>query len=401
MQRTGCRLIVIAGFVILTMTLLIAGSASASSYKSLHEFSWAHNPIGNLVRDTAGNLYGTTTAGGGHGCGIVFKMKPNLDGTWTYSILYGFKGSVYGPDGCEPQAGVTVDKAGNLYGTTVAGGANAAGIVFRLKPNADGTWSERVLYNFELGSPQFAGVVLDTAGNLYGTTYYGGSHGWGSIFKLVPSLDGSWSYSVLYSFEGEGASSGAEPMAGLIFDAAGNLYGTASTSGGPFGPGVVFRLAPNPDGSWTYSVLHSFSGADGENPQAGLIMDASGNLYGTTVNGGGSECGGASCGVAFKLTHDTWTESVLHSFTGGADGMSPQAGLTFHAGDLYGTTFEGATGCGVVFRLTPASNGWSETVLHTFLGCGCAPWAGLIFDPAGNLYGTTEANYGLVFEIRP
>jgi uncharacterized repeat protein (TIGR03803 family) len=230
------------------------------------------------------------------------------------------------------------------------------------------------------------------------------------VFKLAPNPDGTWTESVLYSFTG--GADGGSPWAALVFDAAGNLYGTTWV-GGADGKGAVFKLTPNPDGTWTESVLYSFTGgADGAYPAAGVIFDAAGNLYGTT-GGGGADDNGA----VFKLTPDpdgSWTESVLHSFTGGADGGGPVTALIFDAaGNLYGTTAGGGSrllnicrglGCGVVFELTPTSTGWSETVLNEFLGKAADPEAPVIFDPKGNLYGTTwsgTGNYGVVFEITP
>ncbi len=376
--------------------------------------------MGNLTMDAAGNLYGTTYKGGttfcqglGVGCGFVWKLAPNTN---TVNLLHQFKGG----DGGNPVAGVVFDAAGNLYGTTVSGGAQNGGTVFKLARNADGTWTDTVLYNFTNGadgSGPACTLVLDAAGSLYGTTLGGGAHGKGTVFKLVPNRDGNWTESVLYSFTGP---DGANPDAGLTFDAAGNLYGTTYYGGGSAactnGCGVVFKLAPNPDGTWTESVLHSFTGgADGAVPPASLIFDAAGNLYGTTFHGGCTACTNG-CGVVFELAPEsdgTWTESVLHSFTGGADGSYPEAGLVFDAaGSLYGTAANGGskstvctnTGCGVVFKVTPTSSGWSETVLRTFLGLAKLPTAPVIFDPAGNLYGTTtegSANYGVVFEITP
>jgi uncharacterized repeat protein (TIGR03803 family) len=453
MQRAECRLTVIAIFAIMTVTLLFAGSATASSTKILHVFDWATYPQANLVRDAAGNLYGTTFDGGGSGCnfglgcGIVWKLAHNPDGTRTYRILHVFKGA----DGANPYGGLIFDAAGNLYGTTEFGGANGWGVVFKLKPNCDGTWTERVLYSFTGGAGNpLSGVIFDTAGNLYGTTLSGGDSGWGAVFKLAHSPDGTWTESVLHSFTGGGDGDGAYPEAGLVFDGAGNLYGTTVYGGSAFsdcpwgyasyGCGTVFKLKRNPDGTWTYSVPYSFlGGANGGFPQAGLVFDGAGNLYGTGTpyntgvplsppEGSGGSCApGATfgaCGVVFKLAPNsdgTWTESVLHIFTGGADGADPYAGLTLHAGNLYGTTiFGGCIACdptgigyGVVFKLTPTSSGWGETVLHAFLGYGRNPVAGVNFDPAGNLYGTTSngityatagnaiRTYGLVFEITP
>jgi uncharacterized repeat protein (TIGR03803 family) len=431
MERNECLGTLRTALLIAVATLAWAGGAAASTYNIIHRFTWAQNPLGSLTFDAAGNLYGTTVSGGGKGCGgsgcgAVWKLKPNPSGTWTVSILHVFKG----PDGANPGAGLIFDAAGNLYGTTGAGGdstacPNGCGVVFKLKPNPDGTWTESVLHSFAGGtdgaSPAgLAGLIFDATGNLYGTTFYGGSDssscfygGCGVAFKLKPNHDGSWTESIVHTFVG---ADGTNPSAGLIFDAAGNSYGTTWQGGAsslctePGGCGVVFRLKPNPDGSWTESVLHSFGGVDGSFGSAGLIFDTAGNLYGMTY----VACGGCGeGGTVFELQPNpdgTWTESVLHSFTGGADGSFPTGGLIFDAaGNLYGTTSEGGAhfgseGYGVVFKLAPTSSGWSETVLHTFLGVGENPAAPVIFDPAGNLYGTTERGSpwdGLVFEIKP
>jgi len=383
---------------------------AAGAYNILHLFTWAKYPTGNLIFDAPGNLYGTTSNGGSRkcpgGCGVVWKLGRNPKGTRTVSILHAFTGA----DGANPFAGLALDNAGNLYGTTARGGTYSGGAVFKLAPNADGTWTESVLYTFTGGGDggyPLAGLALDAAGNLYGTTYTSGAYHSGVVFKLAPNPDGTWAESVLHSFTG--GADGSDPVAGLIFDAAGNLYGTAQNGGGSgcsgAGCGVVFKLAPNPDGTWTESVLYTFTGgADGALTDAGLVFDNAGNLYGTT-DAGGSGCSGLGCGVVFKLAPNpdgTWTESVLHSFTG-ADGASG-VGLILNAtGNLYGTTvWGGAYNYGVVFKLTPSSGGWSETVLHSLLGYGRNPQAPVIFDSAGNLYGTTSSgngNSGLVFEI--
>ena len=232
------------------------------------------------------------------------------------------------------------------------------------------------------------------------------------VFKLALNPDGTWTESVLHSFTG---TDGQNPIAGLIFDAAGNLYGTTTAGGsGPcsdsnyHGCGVVFKLAPNPDGAWTEGVLHSFTeGTDGRLPEAGLIFDAHGNLYGTTA-WGGAQTKGYGCGLVFKLApkpDGTWAESVLHRFAY-TDGCGPSASLTFDAANnLYGTTVNGGPqNYGFVFKLTPTSSGWSETVLHEFLGVAKYPLAPVIFDPKGNLYGTTSGgsgNFCVVFKITP
>ena len=387
-------------------------ATAAITYKILHAFHWASNPTGNLIFEAAGNLYGTTANGGSTkcsgGCGAVYRLTPKPDGNWTLAILYAFTGA----DGANPYAGLIFDAAGNLYGTTYLGGSTACpygcGVVFKLKPNPDGTWTESVLHSFTGpdGAAPLAGLIFDAAGNLYGTTANGGADNNGVVFKLTPGPDGTWTESVLYSFTG--GADGANPwLAGLVFDAAGNLYGMTEGGGGS-GRGVVLKLTPNPDGTWTESVLHSFTGPDGSFPFAGLILDAAGNLYGTTDDGGSGGCTDG-CGVVFKLAPNpdgTWTESVLYSFRLLGGGARPHAGLTFDAaGNLYGTTLKGgAYDYGVVFKLAPSSTGWKETVLHTFGGLGKYPFAPVIFDPAGNLYGTTSSgssNYGLVFEIAP
>jgi uncharacterized repeat protein (TIGR03803 family) len=416
------------GLTIVIGTLTLASGAAgfqpggepdgAGTYNILHLFTWAQLPTGNLIFDAAGNLYGTTVAGGagsakcGGGCGAVWKLARNPKGTWTVSILHAFTG---GADGAVPTAGLIFDGAGNLYGTTELGGSAACdcGVVFELAPNSDGTWTESVLHSFTNADGYYpnAGLILDTAGNLYGTTTFGGAGDGGVVFKLAPNPDGTWTESVLHSFP-ENRTDGIEPYAGVIFDAAGNLYGTTQ-EGGAYFSGVVFKLAPDPDGTWTESVLYTFTGgADGGGPRAGMIFDATGNLYGTTAGGGSAKCGDG-CGAVWKLARNpngTWTESILHAFTG-ADGDSPSAGVIFDAaGNLFGTTSLGGSctadsqGCGVVFKLKPSSSGWSETVLHTFIGFGRWPMAPVIFDRAGNLYGTTTDgnhafDYGLVFEI--
>ena len=286
---------------------------------------------------------------------------------------------------------------------------------------------ETTLHSFGNGtdgqSPQ-AGLIFDAAGNLYGTTLGGGIHctpdGCGTVFELSPNGSGGWTKTVLHSF-GNGTD-GQGPDAGLIFDAAGNLYGTTA-GGGIYGEGTVFELSPREGGGWTETVLHSFgNGTDGARPYAGLIFDASGNLYGTTYYGGiHIACFGdyGGCGTVFELSPRDgggWTETVLHSFGNPAneDGQGPYAGLVFDAaGNLYGTTSEGGIhGDGTVFELSPnGSGGWTETMLHSFGNGtdGNYSDATLIFDRAGNLYGTTVyggihcAPYGCgtVFEMSP
>ncbi len=375
---------ILAGAAALAM-LASLNMAHAAGFRVLYRFTGGSDgayPEAGLIRDSAGNLYGTTAGGGiGYGYGTVFELAP--DGTET--VLYAFTG---GSDGNDPTAGLIKDKAGNLYGTTAFGGAHHDGTVFKLAP--DGT--ETVLHAFTSGADgadPFAGLIKDKAGNLFGTTDFGGgTSGKGTVFKLAP--DGT--ETVLHAFTG--GNDGDDPIGGLIKDSAGNLYGVTALGGtadcGGTGCGTVFEIAP--DG--TKTVLYAFTGgSDGAGPSASLIRDSAGNLYGTTQGGGGTSCSdGYGCGTIFELAPDG-TETVLYAFTGGSDGANPfTAGLIRDkAGNLYGTTdFGGPLGEGVVFRLAPDG---TERVLHSFGisgGDGAAPSASLIRDSAGNLYGTTQ-----------
>jgi uncharacterized repeat protein (TIGR03803 family) len=357
-------------------------------------------PYGGLVQDAAGNLYGTTAGWGGTSAGTVFK----LDTTNKETVLYSFAGS---PDGAVPYGGLVRDAAGNLYGTTSGGGTQNLGAVFRL----DTTNKETVLYSFA-GSPDgrgpfLAGLILDASGNLYGTTVQGGRNDLGTVFKL----DTTGKETVLYSFMR--GSDGLGPFGSLVRDGAGNLYGT-TFGGGIHGLGTVFKLGP----SGKETVLHSFAGgtADGEESVAGLIRDAAGNLYGTTPYGGRTGCIGGqgnNCGTVFKID-TSGKETVLYDFcsvSGCIDGENPYGGLVRDtAGNLYGTTFGGGIyGLGTVFKLDTTG---TETVLYSFtvLPDGAHPGAGLVRDKAGNLYGTTDigggtgcggTGCGTVFKVDP
>ena len=336
-------------------------------------------PYAGVIRDTAGNLYGTTYNGGTMKLGVVYK----LDAAGDETVLYNFRG---GPDGASPQGGVIRDPAGNLYGTTVHGGAAGAGVVYKLAASGD----EAVLYSFTGaadGSQPDAGVIRDSAGNLYGTTAYGGVANVGVVYQLDPAGHET----VPYNFPD--AAGGSYPNAGVVRDSAGNLYG-ATFHGGPANAGVVYRLDP----AGRETVLYSFTGgADGAGPMAGVIHDTEGNLYGTTTAGGA-----AGWGVVYKLDA-TGHETVLYSFTGGTDGGYPVAGVIRDpAGNLYGTTFSGgAASEGVVYKLDPSGH---ETVLYSFTGTdGAQPYSGVIRDSAGNLYGTTggggRTGAGVVYEL--
>jgi uncharacterized repeat protein (TIGR03803 family) len=374
---------------------MLDAAAYAQTYTILHNFTGGNdgeNPYAALTLDRAGNLYGTTTASyGGNGGGTVFKLT-HRNGDWTFALLYDVGGF----------GGLTIGPNGSLYG------ANNNDAVFNLQPplhflpNLLGPWMETTLNTSPAGS--YAGVVFDRAGNIYGTTYEGGSYGGGSVFEISPS-NGGWSYTVLHSF-GHGVD-GSLPISGLILDAAGNLYGTTE-SGGADGNGTVYELSPSADG-WTENLLHSFTGGDdGGNPYGGLIFDASGNLYGATP---GLYSGGQG-GSVFKLTPSgaSWTFSVLYSFAEGGDECGPRGTPAMDAaGNLYDTTAcLGAHFSGSVFKLTPINGTWTYTSLHDFgVGNdGAYPEAGVTLDANGNIYGTTAVGgangaWGIAFAITP
>jgi uncharacterized repeat protein (TIGR03803 family) len=353
-----------------------------------------------LVSDKSGNLYGSSLFGGTGNAGTVFKLTRSSSG-YTESVFYNFTG---GSDGGNPHAALILDSAGNLYGTTSSGGSSGFGTVFELK-NSNGSWTESVLHTFAGGSDgasPYASVIFDTAGNLYGTTSAGGSNNSGTIFELKLS-NGTWKEKVLYSFTG--GNDGASPN-GLTFDSSGNLYGTSSSGGSKFG-GNVFELKHTASG-WKQRVLYTFTDTNGDGafPYAGVIFDQSGNLFGTTYEGGAY-----FAGTVYELTpaNGGWTETVIYSFTSGSDGGYPNASLTLdNAGNLYGTTQSGGTiFTGTVFQLAPANGGWTESVLYSFAGGtdGSYPTAPVILDSKGNLYGTTSSGganqLGTAFEVKP
>ncbi|MGO4883987.1 MAG: choice-of-anchor tandem repeat GloVer-containing protein [Bryobacteraceae bacterium] len=403
------------------MTLVFAAGAwAAGTLKVLQSFGTGNLHEGSdlyagLILDSSGNVYGAAESGGIYGAGVVYELSPNAGG-WTETVLYNFRGGEN--DGANPHATLYADAAGNLYGTAVSGGLGAktcrggCGAVFMLAPGAGG-WQETVLYRFTGGadgSIPYAGVIMDSAGNLYGAALEGGTFGAGLVYKLTPGSAGDWAQTVLYTFQGR--PDGSAPYPTPLLDAAGNLYGTTNT-GGARNFGIAYMLAPQPDGSWTEHVLHTFKGgADGANPLAGLIFDPHGNLYGTTSYGGS-----ANCGTAFKLAPAAsggWTERILHNFLGveQQDGENPN-GLTFGLhGDLFGTTTGGGTdNPGTIFKMTrDAGAAWKETVLYNFTAgaTGAYPSSGVVLDPAGNIYGTTlwggpsgDTTGGVAFEFTP
>jgi len=412
---------VFAIFVTLLLASALAPAQSqAQTFKVLHTFHGADGagPAGGLIGDPAGNLYGTTAGGGAgrcsqQGCGTAFKLDTTGKQVWLHSFQVG--------NGLNPYAGLLRDTLGDLFGTTLYGGDTSCvppegcGTVFKLSK----TGKETLLHKFTGDPDGFfpeALLVEDRAGSLYGTTYVGGDYGNGTVFKI----DTAGKETVLYSFTG--GSDGCGPYPGVILDSAGNLYGVTALGGAGFGNsgyGVVFEVGTR--GNET--VLHTFGGSDGYDPDSVLLFDSNGNLYGTTAHGGSSsECGDSGCGTVFELSPESgggWSEKVLYSFcsvSNCADGEEPGTGplVRDSAGNLYGTTIFGGAyrncngdACGVVFKLETTGK---ETVLHSFTGGkdGANPFAGLVMGNHGNLYGTAPAGgatcytsytCGVVFKI--
>lgn len=365
------------------------GGGGAQNFSVLYSFKGGTGDGGNPevapVMDHLGNLYGTTEVGGSAGKGTVYK----LDKTGNESILHSFTG---GDDGVGPYQGsvLLIDASGNIYGTTTSGGSSNLGTVFKIGASGN----ETVLHSFS-GAPSdgaypHCSLLMDSAGNLYGTTSNGGSSNRGTVFKI----DTSMNLTILHNFTGF-PDDGQVPAAGLVRDAAGNFYGTTG-NGGSSGNGTVFKI----DSSGNESVLYSFKGgSDGSEPLNGaLAMDAAGNLYGSTLDGGPS-----LGGVVFKVT-PSGSETVLRAFNY-ADGATLLTGVVIDsAGNLYGTAASGGGSVeGAVFKLDPSGN---ETILHTFnFADGAHPEAGLFMDSVGNLYGTTRdggsSGNGVVFKVTP
>lgn len=405
----------------LAVPMAFAQVGATAAEKVLYSFGNrpdAQFPLAALAVDREGNLYGTTSGGGEFGNGAIFQLTPTTSG-WQETVLYSFAGN---QDGGAPLGGLILDPKGNLYGTASEGGdlscfvaTIGCGVVFELSPNENGSWKYRVLYSFVAGNNDgdlpTGKLVFGPDGNLYGATLHGGGPDDAGIVFQLKRTGAGWRESAIHIF---GVTGGA-PLGDLVFDKAGNLYGTTELAQSL---GSVFQLHPNGDGTWTETDLHIFSNSEGINPASGLTIDASGNLYGTTTRGGGPFCFGQfGCGTVFEVSpdgHGSWTESTLYVFTGGSkDGQSPQGVLLLDpSGNLLGTTAEGggtgcdfSFGCGTAFELTPSSGIWKETVLRHFSPKidGKQPQAGLVCDRGGHVYGTTSAGatngVGAVFQI--
>ena len=406
--------------VTFAMSLAVALTASAQTLNVLHNFGVASGdgniPYSSVITDNAGNLYGTSLEGGTYNRGAVYELSP-VSGGWKETVLYSFTG---GADGGSPHAPLLSDSAGNVYSTTIKGGLNAkncvnsapgsgCGVVFELSPNSSGGWTETVLYSFaggKDGANPYAGLIRDNAGNFYGTTTGGGSGNHGTVFKLAPSGT-SWQETILHNFAG--TADGNAPYAPVVFDHHGDLLGT-TYQGGSAGLGIVYALRPNPSGSWAEKILHTFEGAgDGAQPFAGVVLDAAGNIYGATTAGGSF-----NYGAVFELSAaNKYASTLLHSFNlDGTDGTFPNGVIFDGKGNLIGST-QGAgknDGNGTLFKLTPGSSGWTETVLFTFQGSvdGTYPNDTPAIDAAGRIYGTTiwggtlgPTNGGVTYQFIP
>ncbi len=408
----------LSGALAITVLLALTTSAQAQTYKVLYNFangSDGATPLAGVTIDAAGNLYGTTYVGGGKGFGTVYRLVqsgPN----WNFYLLYTFRGwTETSQDGSDPSSRVVIGPDGALYGTTHSGGAglqcrelHGCGIAFRLKPKAGtplGPWQENVLYefgNYDGNNPDNGDVVFDRAGNLYGTTRNGGADGLGALYQLTPNGH-NWSETVPYSFPG--TPDGATPLSGPVFDQAGNLYGTTS-AGGLYGWGSVYQLKPSGSG-WTETTLYSFqNGIDGSAPTGSVVLDQSGHLYGATQTGGAG--GGGTVFELALLSNGTWAISNLYQFPTPTLQGSDRTLARDTAGSLYGTTSgDSIRPWGSVFKLTPSFGGWAYTDLHDFTDGldGGTPYGGVVFDANHNLYGTASTGgaygFGTVFEITP
>jgi hypothetical protein len=375
-----------------------APAASAGAEKVLYAFGNAEGAGAGagLVSDALGNLYGATSFTG-DGFGLIYRLTPTGKAKWTYSVIYTFTG---GPDGAFPESSLTFDSAGNLYGATVGGGPlnqMSRGVVFELSPGQGGQWTFAKSYDFTGGADGYgptAGVVIDAAGNLYGATKEG-ALGYGAIFKLTPSGDG-WQETTIHEFTYDNGD-GGYPSYNLALDRKNNLFGNVQ-DGGTHGLGYVFEFQSTKKGGWKETIIHNYGDGDGGGQSyAGVVLDKNGNIYTSTdtydyVNH-------VSPGAIVELSKSSgWSVTTLHQFTGGTDGGMPTALLLDKQGNLYGDLQSGgANADGGIYKLTPSTNGgpttWTESDLVDFPGgdAGCEPIGGPVLDEpiSGRLYGVT------------
>jgi uncharacterized repeat protein (TIGR03803 family) len=403
------KTVFISTVLVLASIAVSAASNDGGSITVLHTFTGAEGafPLASLTPDASGNLYGTTQIGGSYGAGVVFQLALTADGRRRYSVLHEFTG---GDDGGQPLGGLVFDKDGNAYGTAASGGAFGVGLVFKLSPAVlpGGQPAETVLYSFQGGSDgelPFGNVIFDAAGHLYGTTSRGGvghvgcfQAGCGTIYELSPTASGPWQETQLHAFT-DNFGEGAEPRAGLVFDAEGSLYGTTNSGGNndvcnsfsSDGCGTVFKLTQTSKGQWQLTTLVDFNLSDGGLPLAGVTLDGKGNLFGATTVGGAN-----NGGTVFSFTRESghWKPGNLYSFT--QANSQPSGNLVLDkAGNLYGTTYQGGANVwGSVFQLIPNSGGWTEHTLYSFPvsgdPTGAYPSGGVLIDESGHLFLTAS-----------
>jgi uncharacterized repeat protein (TIGR03803 family) len=412
--RAGLCLLILFAAIVMTASL-----AQAQTFQVLHAFSGEGDdaaPLGGLTAAAPGKFYGSTSGKIIGNNGSVFELTSRGSG-WLLNPLINFGNSGNGPS--DPYSKLTIGPDGALYGTTFGGGTEGFGTVFKLQPppNACGSfscpWTLTVVHNFDWndGAEPIGEVVFDHAGNIYGTTSEGGgnctvlSGGCGVVYELSPSGSG-WTETVIFNFSSEGGNAGAFPSGGLIFDAAGNLYGVTWFGGSPSNSGVIYKLSPPQGEGWTETVLYQAGlGGLGFSPVGTLLMDGSGNLYGE-MQGGGLNNGG----TVFQLTRQEGYQDI-YSFPANSD---PQGSLVSDSsGNLYGTSSQGGiNGYGSAIKLVPSNGSWIETDLHVFQASdGIYPGGSLVLDSANNLYGVAQAGghfsgvcsggCGTVWEISP
>jgi uncharacterized repeat protein (TIGR03803 family) len=393
------------------VVLALALTAGASTEKVLWNFgggSDGSGPWSNyFISDAKGNLYAATAAGGTYSSGTVFMLTP----AGKEIVLYEFKGQASG-DGAGPHGRLAFDAKGNIYGTTQGGGTNGTGTVYELSRKSGGGWTEKVIYTFSStgadGISPSAGMTIAPNGTMYSTTPDGGAFSGGVIFSLTKTTKG-WKQTVIHSinFPNEGGF----PYEGLMMDTAGNLFGVAP-SGGAVGAGVVYRLSPTKKG-WVDTVLYSFTGQNGDGSGLywiDLISDSAGNIYGAT-SFGGTNGTGTVWELVYSKTKKTYSEDILYEFGAGGsgDGNNPYGGLVMDTkGNLYGTALNGgASNLGAFYKLTKQGKTWKETILHSFVGAndGAQPTGNPYLDAKGRLYGMTQtggkSNLGIIYRIAP
>jgi uncharacterized repeat protein (TIGR03803 family) len=401
--------------VFTAVTLLSRAAAAAGPVHVIYSFAGDQDgeyADTDLVVDHASNIYGTTVQGGNFSSGTVFQLSP-AGTTWTHTVLYSFTGS---RDGGEPYKGVTLGGPGILFGTAGVGGLyvgpcvdTGCGVVFKLT-NSGGVWTQTVIHSFTGGHDGFgpgSGVTVGSHGNVYGTTPTGGDNGLGIVYQLQPDGNGNYTEKVIHTFTG-GADGSGGSAGRLVVNAAGTIFGLCTT-GGANGAGVVFQLTPVQNGEWNLTTLYAFKGEpDSGFPYGALVQDAYGNLYGTTYYAGANDLGTI---YRLSLRNGVWTETALYSFKGGTDGSGPISNLVADAsGNLFGTTSEGGAqcSCGTVFKLSVEPNGAAYRVVYRFTGPpdGAFVYNGMVADSGGTtLYGATVHggvfNEGAIYKLRP